>query len=132
MIVLLPIGFGLMVLALRLRMVRRALNRGQAQSEGALRQLLQEGRVLLIGGLAILALAVIWEFTVVQFQGFSVLLGTGASVAYLGLPGLLQWAVSKERGTERRIQIWERVLSWGGGLCLIAYVINTVVIGLIH
>ena len=131
MIVLLPIGFGLMVLGARLRLVRRSLNRGQVPTTEVLAQLLREGLALLIGGIAILAIALIWEFTIAKFPGFSVLLGTGSSLAYMSLPSLLQWIVGKRRGTERQIHIGERFFLWGGTLLVAAYVVYTIIITLI-
>ena len=130
MIVLLPIGFGLMVLGVRLRLVRRTLNRGQVPTTETLAHLLREGQALLVGGLAILAVAVIWEFAIAQFPGFSVVLGTGSSMAYMSLPALLQWIVGRRRGTERQICIWEGILLYGGTLLVMAFIVYTIVTSL--
>jgi len=131
MITLLVIGFGLMVLALRLRLVRRTIHRGQGPTEDTLSQIFKEGRILFIGGLALLALTLIWDFGLrAQFAGYSVLLGTGSSLVYMSLPSLLQWIVGKRRGTEQQIHLWENILIYSGIFLIAAYAIYLIVVAL--
>jgi len=129
-IALLPIGFGLLVLALRLRLVRRTLRRGQAPSEDVLEEFLKEGLILFLSGIVTLLLSIIWEKTIVNFAGYSILIGAGSSVSYLGIPSLLQWIVGKRKGTERQIGTWENILKYGGTACIIAYVAYQLVVSL--
>lgn len=130
MINLIPIGFGLMVLGLRLMMIRNSLRRGQTPTEAVLKRIAREGLILLGGGVFILVLTVIWKFAITEFPGSQVLLATGASIAYLSLPGLLQWIVAKGGGTERQVYLWAIIVTAAGALLVFTYIVYQIVVTL--
>lgn len=131
MISLLPIGFGLLVLALRLMMVRNSLRRAQAPSPEILNQIRKEGFILLEGGLAILIVGFIARplFGSLPAEA-NILIGTGASAAYLSLPSLLQVIVYRVKGNERQVFIGARVVLIVGSLCIAAYIVYRIVAAL--
>jgi len=124
MISLLVIGFGLLVLAVRLMALRNNLRRAGDIQAVVANEVLREGLLVCIVGLIVLMIGIFGPLLSTETR---ILTDTGAAVTYIGLLSIIQWVVQKGKGTARQVGISARVLSYIGLGLIIVYAILRIV-----
>jgi len=117
------IGFGFLVLALRLGMIRYVLRRAGEVSVSAANELILTGTCITIVGLLVVSLGIVrgWSST----EGVVMVTAGAGTAMLLGLSWVLQGIVQAGRGTIRsvsRLTIGTAII----GVVLIALYLNTV------
>lgn len=124
MIILLIIGFGMLVIWVRLMTLQNSLRRSGNVQVAVANQVLREGLIICVGGLLVLLVGI---FSPLIISEARILMGSGASLMYVGLLSLIQYMVQSGRGTERHVYIGARIVKWFGVVLVIAYVIYRIV-----
>jgi hypothetical protein len=118
---LLPaIGFGLLVIGVRLMMLRNSLRRVGNVPVAIANQVMQEGSVVFVIGLFALLAGIFVS------EGM-VLINVGASLIYLGVLSFVQWTVQRGRGSKCQVYMWSWVTTSIGVVLIVAYVVYSIV-----
>lgn len=117
---LLAIGFGLLVIGIRLMMIRNTLRRAGNVPTALANQVMREGLIIFSIGLIALLMGIFWT------RGM-VLINSGASLTYLGVLSLVHWTVQRGRGTERQVCMGAWVTTSIGVVLIVAYVVYSIV-----
>jgi hypothetical protein len=117
------IGFGLLVLTVRLGMIRYTLRRAGAVSLSYANELITSGQYITIVGLLVVSLGILRGWT--NTEGVVMITAGAGTVMLLGIGWVLQGTVQAGRGTIRSVSIWACVAALIG-VVLIALYLNTV------
>jgi len=121
---LLVIGFGLLVLAVRLMTLRNNLRRAGNVQTVVANEVLREGLIICVGGLIVLIIGISGSLLSIETR---ILTDTGAAVIYIGLLSIIQWVVQRGKGNEQQVRKWAWVVAYIGLACILAYVIYRII-----
>lgn len=129
MVSLLTIGFGLLVLGVRLMMVRHALHWAGPVPLNIANQVRTEGLVISIVGAVVLLVYVLFGIVwrLLLNGEAQVLRDTGGVIMILGLSQLVQWAVQSGHGTEHCVCVGAWVATLIGVALVLVYAIYRIV-----
>lgn len=116
---LLAIGFGLLVLGLRLIMLWSRLRHIGTVPVTPVHYLRKEGLVVSVPGLVALLLGIFCSS--LPNAERTILMGAGESMMILSLLSLVQWVVQTGRGTKRHVFVWALVVTVAGFVTVLVY-----------
>ena len=124
MVSLLVIGFGLLVIGLRLMTLRNSLRRAENVRGEIANHVLKEGAKICFVGLVVLLFGIFGQLLNSEAM---ILTRTGESIMYVGLLSLIQGVVQRGRGTERQVYRGAWTVTWIGLALIMAYVVYRII-----